>query len=79
VAGFPKEPGQYHLPRAAIEPPEVLQREIYPFVEKWRRHFHTRTTRKKGWAQGGKVANGGSDIDSELEFEDDSDLGAVED
>jgi centromere DNA-binding complex CBF3 subunit-like protein len=53
VAGFSKEPGQYHLPRAAIEPPEVLQREIYPFVEEWRRRFHARTTRKKSWAQGG--------------------------
>jgi Centromere DNA-binding protein complex CBF3 subunit, domain 2 len=53
VAGFPKEPGQYHLPRAAIEPPEVLLREIYPFVEEWRRRFRARTTRKKSWAQGG--------------------------
>ena len=42
VAGFPKEPGQYHLPRATIEPPEVLHREIYPFVEEWRRRFHAR-------------------------------------
>ena len=24
VAGFPKEPGQHHLPRATTEPPEVL-------------------------------------------------------
>ena len=53
VAGFPKEPGQYHLPRAAVEPPEVLLREIYPFVEEWRRRFRARTTRKKSWAQGG--------------------------
>ena len=53
VAGFPKEPGQYHLPRATIEPPEALQREIYPFVEEWRRRFRARATRKKSWAQGG--------------------------
>jgi hypothetical protein len=57
VAGFPKEPGQ-HLPRAAIEPPEVLLREIYPFVEEWRRRFRARTTRKKSWAQGGLDDNG---------------------
>jgi hypothetical protein len=53
VAGFPKEPGQYHLPRATTEPPKVLRREIFPFVEEWRRRFHARTTRQKRWAQGG--------------------------
>ena len=53
VAGFPKEPGQYHLPRATIEPPKALQREIYPFVKEWRRRFRARATRKKSWAQGG--------------------------
>jgi hypothetical protein len=24
VAGFPKEPGQYHLPRAAVEPRSMI-------------------------------------------------------
>jgi hypothetical protein len=35
MAGFPEEAGSFYLPRAEVEPPPALTREIYPEVDEW--------------------------------------------
>ena len=34
LAGFPKDPGHFYLQRAALQPPESLQKKFFPWIEK---------------------------------------------
>lgn len=48
LAGFyPDRPGTYYIKRATIDPPQGLQRQIFPEVEKWQEAFRTRYLGKK--------------------------------
>lgn len=55
AAGFPKSGGNYHLPRACLEPPESLQLQIFPEVEYWlgRHEKHRKSKGKCGIKDGG--------------------------
>jgi hypothetical protein len=46
VAGFSTARGSYHLPRAAHEPPELLQRQLWPWVDEWDERFRNALSRK---------------------------------
>jgi hypothetical protein len=52
AAGFSGTPGDYYLTRAAYEPPDVLQRQLWPWIEEWEARFEARARRCR-WAQGG--------------------------
>lgn len=39
IAGFTTSPGNYHIYRAAIEPPEELKRKVFPDIESWKDKF----------------------------------------
>lgn len=52
AAGFSSSTGDYFLPRAAHEPPLVLQQQIWPWIEEWEKRFEARAQRR-GWAEGG--------------------------
>jgi Centromere DNA-binding protein complex CBF3 subunit, domain 2/Transcriptional activator of glycolytic enzymes len=52
VAGFSGAAGDYFLPRAAHEPPQHLQKQLWPWIEEWEPRFEARACRQ-GWAQGG--------------------------
>jgi hypothetical protein len=52
VAGFSGSSGDYFLPRAAHEPPLLLQKQLWPWIEEWELRFEARASRKS-WAQGG--------------------------
>jgi hypothetical protein len=52
VAGFSGSTGDYFLPRAAHEPPLLLQKQLWPWIEEWELRFEARASRKS-WAQGG--------------------------
>ncbi|XP_044724008.1 centromere DNA-binding protein complex CBF3 subunit [Hirsutella rhossiliensis] len=51
VAGFSASPGDYFLARAAHEPPYVLQKQLWPWIEVGTR-FEARA-RRQCWAEGG--------------------------
>jgi hypothetical protein len=51
VAGF-SESGDYFLPRAVHEPPAILQKQLWPWIEKWEPRFEARA-RRQSWAEGG--------------------------
>ena len=53
VSGFSSALGDYFLPRAAHEPPERLQRQLWPWIEEWEARFETRARSRYGWADGG--------------------------
>ncbi|KAJ9413543.1 transcriptional activator of glycolytic enzymes-domain-containing protein [Fusarium oxysporum] len=52
VAGFSALPGDYFLVRAAHEPPYVLQKQLWPWIEEWEPRFEARA-RRQCWAEGG--------------------------
>ncbi|KAJ0127079.1 Uncharacterized protein HZ326_29818 [Fusarium oxysporum f. sp. albedinis] len=52
VAGFSASPGDYFLARAAHEPPYVLQKQLWPWIEEWESRFEARA-RRQCWAEGG--------------------------
>src|SRR4051812_46919256 len=52
VAGFSASSGDYFLARAAHEPPILLQKQLWPWVEAWEARFEARACRQN-WAQGG--------------------------
>jgi len=52
LSGFPLAPGSYHLPRAAHDPPFVLQKCVWPWLESWEERFHSRN-RRKNFQEGG--------------------------
>jgi len=52
VAGFTASAGDYFLARAAHEPPYLLQKQLWPWVEEWEPRFEARA-RRCTWAQGG--------------------------
>ncbi|KAJ6437110.1 High-osmolarity-induced transcription protein 1 [Purpureocillium lavendulum] len=52
VAGFSASPGDYFLARAAHEPPYVLQKHLWPWIEEWEPRFEARA-RRQCWAEGG--------------------------
>ncbi|KAG6989224.1 High-osmolarity-induced transcription protein 1 [Fusarium oxysporum f. sp. conglutinans] len=52
VAGFSASPGDYFLARAAHEPPYVVQKQLWPWIEEWEPRFEARA-RRQCWAEGG--------------------------
>lgn len=52
VAGFSGTSGDYFLTRAAYEPPDALQRQLWPWIEEWEPRFEARARRCR-WARGG--------------------------
>ncbi|KAF6517625.1 hypothetical protein HZS61_003186 [Fusarium oxysporum f. sp. conglutinans] len=52
VAGFSASPGDYFLARAAHEPPYVLEKQLWPWIEEWEPRFEARA-RRQCWAEGG--------------------------
>jgi hypothetical protein len=52
VAGFSVSAGDYFLARAAHDPPAVLERQLWPWIEEWEPRFEARA-RRLSWAQGG--------------------------
>ncbi|KAG6997435.1 hypothetical protein FocnCong_v013424 [Fusarium oxysporum f. sp. conglutinans] len=52
VAGFSALPRDYFLARAAHEPPYVLQKQLWPWIEEWEPRFEARA-RRQCWAEGG--------------------------
>jgi hypothetical protein len=52
VAGFSKTSSDYYIARAAYEPPEALQKRLWPWIEEWEPRFEVRA-RRCSWAQGG--------------------------
>jgi hypothetical protein len=52
VAGFSGSSGDYFLARAVHEPPLVLQKQLWPWIEDWEPRFEARA-RRQSWAQGG--------------------------
>ncbi|RKK08421.1 hypothetical protein BFJ66_g16708 [Fusarium oxysporum f. sp. cepae] len=52
VAGFSASPGDYFLARTANEPPYVLQKQLWPWIEEWEPLFEARA-RRQCWAEGG--------------------------
>ena len=52
VAGFSPSAGDYFLARAAHEPPQALQRQLWPWIEEWEPRFEARA-RRCCWAEGG--------------------------
>jgi hypothetical protein len=52
VAGFSASAGDYFLARAAHEPPQALQRQLWPWIEEWEPRFEARA-RRCCWAEGG--------------------------
>jgi hypothetical protein len=52
VAGFSSSSGDYFLARAACEPPDTLQRQLWPWIEEWEARVEARA-RRCLWAQGG--------------------------
>ncbi|KAF6527764.1 hypothetical protein HZS61_008066 [Fusarium oxysporum f. sp. conglutinans] len=52
IAGFSASPGDYFLAHAAHEPPYVLQKQLWPWIEEWEPRFEARA-RRQGWAEGG--------------------------
>ncbi len=52
VAGFSGSSGDYFLARAAYDPPYVLQKQLWPWIEEWEARFDARARRQR-WAQGG--------------------------
>lgn len=54
LAGFQRDPGTYFLWRDACEPPALLLRQIWPWVEAWEDRFNKRHSAEKAtWEQGG--------------------------
>ena len=41
IAGFSRLPGNYHLRRAAVQPPKSLKRLICPWVDSWLARYDT--------------------------------------
>ena len=56
VAGFPSTGGGYYLTRAEIEPPELLLKQLWPWIEYWEERF-LRHAEGKRWAKGGLDAD----------------------
>ena len=52
VAGFSASAGDYFLAHVAHDPPAVLQRQLWPWIEEWELRFEARA-RRLSWAQGG--------------------------
>jgi hypothetical protein len=52
VAGFSASPGDYFLARAAHEPPYILQKQLWPWIEEWEPRFEA-CARRQCWAEGG--------------------------
>jgi hypothetical protein len=53
VAGFSSfSGGDYFLARAAYEPPFMLQKQLWPWIEEWEARFEARA-RRQCWAEGG--------------------------
>lgn len=52
VTGFSASAGDYFLARAAHDPPAILQRQLWPWIEEWEPRFEARA-RRLNWAQGG--------------------------
>jgi hypothetical protein len=52
AAGFSGTSGDYYLTRATYEPPDALQRQLWPWIEEWEARFEARARRCR-WAQGG--------------------------
>ena len=53
VAGFSSSSGgDYFLPRATYEPPSMLQKRLWPWIEEWETRFEARARRQR-WAEGG--------------------------
>jgi hypothetical protein len=52
IAGFSLFAGDYFLARAAHEPPYGLQKQLWPWIEKWEAHFEACACRQT-WNQGG--------------------------
>ncbi|KAJ9419296.1 hypothetical protein FOXG_06720 [Fusarium oxysporum f. sp. lycopersici 4287] len=52
VAGFSASPEDYFLARAAHEPPYVLQKQLWPWIEQWEPRFEARARRQCS-AEGG--------------------------
>ena len=53
LAGFQCDPSTYFLRRDSYEPPALLLQQIWPWIEAWDAHFHTRHSAEKvTWEQG---------------------------
>jgi hypothetical protein len=57
VAGFSAKAGDSFIAHAAHEPPYVLQKQLWPWIEEWEPRFEARARRKR-WAQGGLDEDG---------------------
>lgn len=52
AAGFAPSPGDYFLVRAVHEPPAILRKQLWPWIEEWEPRLEARA-RGRGWAEGG--------------------------
>jgi hypothetical protein len=52
VAGFSRSSGDYFLPRAAHDPPLLLQKQLWPWIEEWEARCEARARRLR-WDEGG--------------------------
>jgi centromere DNA-binding complex CBF3 subunit-like protein/transcriptional activator of glycolytic enzymes GCR1 len=53
AAGFSKTAGNYHLQRAAVQPPAVLTSQIWPWVDSWLARYNASITSGHSFANGG--------------------------
>ena len=54
LAGFQRDPGTYFILRDGCEPPAILLRQIWPWLEVWEDRFNKRHSAEKAtWEQGG--------------------------
>jgi hypothetical protein len=51
-AGFSPQGGDYFIPRAEFDPPQTLQRLVFPWLEKWELRFRNARMNRK-WNDGG--------------------------
>lgn len=52
-AGWGIVPGSFFLPRASFEPPEVLQKAVFPWIEEWDCRVQLCKLEGKTFAEGG--------------------------
>jgi hypothetical protein len=53
IAGFSRLPGNYHLRRAAVQPPKSLKRLIWPWVDSWLARYDACIMSGLSFADGG--------------------------
>jgi Centromere DNA-binding protein complex CBF3 subunit, domain 2/Transcriptional activator of glycolytic enzymes len=53
TAGFSATPGNYHLRRAAVEPPTGLKSQIWPWVDHWLARYRASIVSNRSFVNGG--------------------------